>query len=239
MQYLGIDGCRGGWLFSVLTAESHLKVLLYSFLEDGMEELLNAEAVSIDMPMGLVSRKDEERTCDALIRKELGHPFSSSVFNVPCRQAVYTTLYPEANRLNRIICGKGLSVQSWNIVPKIRELDRLLDDYPALKHTLHEGHPELCFKKIRGYSLSHKKKTDEGKDERLKLLNVLSPNTQNNFLKFRNLYLKKAVADDDILDSMVLAYNAKKIATGKYKKFPTHEVLDKNGVRMEVRQFIV
>lgn len=237
MEWIGIDGCRGGWLFSLLSAKGHLKILLYHFLQDGLNHLSKATSIAIDMPMGLVSHPNEERICDALIRTELGHPFSSSVFNVPCRQAVYANNYREANNLNREICGKGLSVQSWNIAPKIKELDQYLANYPTLKLTMHESHPELCFKQLKGHSLSHKKKTAEGKEERLTLLNALFPDIKSSFIVFRSLRPKKDVGDDDMIDSMILAHNAQQIAAGNHKQFPADVVLDKNGIGMGVCVF--
>lgn len=239
MLVVGIDGCKGGWLFSVLSTDDHLQMLLFPFLSDAIAHLLNADAISIDMPMGLISDAGEKRICDALIRKELGHPFSSSVFNVPCKQAVYANNYQEANRLNHKLCGKRLSVQLWNIVPKIRELDIILAEYPSLKKKIHESHPELCFKQLRGEPLVHKKKTAQGKEERIALLKGLFPDIKNEFLTFRKLYLKKNVADDDILDSMVLAHNAQQIASGNYKQFPKDDIMDKNEVKMAVRVFNV
>ncbi|SMO43151.1 Predicted nuclease (RNAse H fold) [Saccharicrinis carchari] len=235
MQCIGIDGCRGGWLFTVWKAEGDCQLYLYPFLKDGIVHLSDATAIAVDMPMGLVSHPDEERTCDTLIRKELGHPFSASVFNTPCRQAVYAADYTKAKHVNKELCQKGLSVQSWNIVPKIRELDQLLNHHPSLKKTMHESHPELCFKYLNGQPLSHKKKTCEGKDERMSLLKPHFPCVYDTFLKFRKLHLKKDLADDDILDSMILALNALQIAVGNYKQFPSDTVLDKNEIRMGVR----
>ncbi|MGQ1786238.1 MULTISPECIES: DUF429 domain-containing protein [unclassified Saccharicrinis] len=232
--YIGIDGCRGGWLFSVLDDNRELNIKLFRNLTDGIDLLRQSEAVSIDMPMGIVSEKGEERVCDALARKELGHPFSSSVFNVPCRQAVYAGSYPEANALNREIQGKGISIQAWNIVPKIKELDMFLDEHPILKEKLHESHPELCFKNLKGAALSYKKKTVEGVRERLVLLKTLYPNIEKHFHVFRNQFFKKDVVDDDVLDSMVLVFNAMEIAKGNYNQFPDCERKNNCGIRMVV-----
>ncbi len=232
--YIGIDGCRGGWLCSILKETGKLEIKLLRFLKDGIELLINSRVVSIDMPMGLVSKEGEKRICDNLIRKELGHPFSSTVFNVPCRQAVYAENYGEANRLNKTIQGKGLSVQTWNIVPKIKELDVLLMENIDLRGLLKEGHPELCFKNLKGNTLTHKKKTKEGINERISLLQKVYPNILDQFKQIRNSFFKKDVADDDILDSIVLAFNARGIFNTDYTMFPKLQVFDDKGIGMNV-----
>ncbi|WP_075590673.1 DUF429 domain-containing protein [Labilibacter marinus] len=232
--YTGIDGCRGGWLLSTLDVDLKLYVQLYTSLESAIKILQTSKVVSIDMPMGLVHENTEQRDCDVSLRKELGSPFSSSVFNVPCHQAVYAHDYPKANRVNKEILGKGLSIQSWNIVPKIKELDKLLRKYPELKQNMFEGHPELCFKYLKGQSLNYKKKTQEGKEERLQLLERNFPHIKKLFESVRSQFLKKDVADDDILDSIVLSINAKEIAKGNYVKFPTTEQRNKDSIVMQV-----
>ncbi len=217
--YIGIDGCRGGWLFSSLSEAGHMELKLFRTLKESISILNQAHVICIDMPMGLVTEAGEERICDAVIRKELGHPFSSSVFNVPCQQAVYAPDYITANLMNREIQGKGISIQSWNIVPKIKELDTLLLDNASLNNKFCESHPELCFKSLKGETLTFKKKTKEGFAERLNLLRQKSGEINPELCKF----LKKDVANDDILDSMVLAFNALKVAQGQYVVYPPND----------------
>lgn len=53
----------------------------------------------------------------------LGPGRGSSVFPVPCRQAVHSETYHEASKINKEVLGRGLSKQGWGIVPKIREVD--------------------------------------------------------------------------------------------------------------------
>ena len=67
--YLGVDGCRGGWIACIL---DHGELLLKRF--DSLEELTafypDFDAFLIDMAIGLRSRADQLRP-DDLARKEL------------------------------------------------------------------------------------------------------------------------------------------------------------------------
>ena len=118
---------------------------------------------------------------------------------------MYANDYHEANRINKDVLGKGISVQAWNICAKIKELDIFLTQHPHLKFKFKERHPELCFKRIKGSSLKFKKKTKEGFEERMKLLKTKYLDLEFAYNRGRNVFLKKDVANDDILDSLVLA----------------------------------
>jgi hypothetical protein len=80
--------------------------------------------VLVDIPIGLPS--NGRRACDLEARRLLGRPRASSVFPVPCREAVYENSYAEACRLNKQKLGIQISKQTWNIVKKIAEIDSYL-----------------------------------------------------------------------------------------------------------------
>ncbi len=205
---IGIDGCRGGWLFTTINKNKVISISLFSKMSDAIEVLKGAKSVYIDMPIGLVDKKDEVREIDLQIRKKLGHPFSSSVFTVPCKQSVYAKDFEAATQINRDVLGKGISIQAWNICAKIKELDIFLNQNTLLKPMFYETHPELCFKQMNGKSLVYKKKTQEGFEERLIILERLDKSIRNVFHQSRQQFLKKHVANDDMLDSLVLAYSS-------------------------------
>ena len=73
---------------------------------------------------------------------------SSSVFSVPCRDAIYASTYQQAVEISRASSADQLafSLQAFNIFPKIRELDRWLRSNTERAHQLTEVHPELCFR---------------------------------------------------------------------------------------------
>ena len=101
------------------------------------------------MPIGLP--RAGRRACDLLAKQALGkaHP---RVFLAPPRDVLAATSYDDAGARHRAHAdGLGLSVQTWNIVDKIREVDAVADD-PRLV----EVHPELSFARLAGAVLVSK-----------------------------------------------------------------------------------
>ena len=65
--------------------------------------------------------------------------------------------------------GGGLSIQSFNIQPRIREVDAMLT--PAVQDRICEAHPELAFRHLNsGRPLTSRKHTEAGRQERVRLL---------------------------------------------------------------------
>ena len=124
---------------------------VHSNLESLLLNLPEKYLVLIDIPIGLP--KKESRLCDRLARNKLG-PRRSSVFTVPCREAVYAKNYKEACHTNLRFLEKKISIQAWNICPKIQEADLLLQKHPELKEQWLEAHPELAFQALN-LSLIH------------------------------------------------------------------------------------
>lgn len=82
-------------------------------------------------------------------RKELG-PRASTIFPVPCRQAVYAGSEEEQKQANIQVLGKSLAKQSISIIPKIRELDEFMDNHLEYRNRILESHPELAFTRLSG-----------------------------------------------------------------------------------------
>jgi predicted RNase H-like nuclease len=232
--YTGVDGCKGGWLISTINDAFFVSVSLVNSLEEAIPLFNNSRFISIDMPMGLSESKEEDRLCDALIRKELGFPYSSSVFSVPCRQAVYAEDYETANQINKQILGKGVSKQVWNICSKIKELDCFVNNYPKFREKIAEAHPELCFKVLKSQNLNFKKREEEGIKERLHLLSLYIKQVQIEYASLCKRWPGSKVKPDDIVDSMVLAVNSYFVFIGKYHVFPEKICTNAEGIKMNV-----
>ena len=122
-------------------------------------------SIAVDMPIGLLERAAPGgRECDREARALLGRPRASSVFSPPTRKALAARRYEEVAALN----GAGMSKEAFNILPKIREVDALMD--AALQDTVVEAHPELAFCRFAGRPMRHNKRTPDGRRERLSLL---------------------------------------------------------------------
>ena len=167
---MGIDGCRSGWL--VAAADAALSSIRFQLVDDLGTLIERAERrgalIAIDMPIGLAD--DGPRACDLEARRMLGRPRGSSVFAPPCRSALAGTTYGRACVLSRRALGVALSMQCFNIMAKIREVDALLT--PARQRFVREAHPELVFALLSGRShgLVEPKRTAAGERRRLRLL---------------------------------------------------------------------
>lgn len=229
--FIGIDGCRGGWVAAIL--EDDLKLIFSQTLEELREEIISSSITLIDMPMGLKSQGVGERICDIEARKFLKKR-KMSIFPVPCRQAVYSSSYIEANETNRRILGKGLSKQSYNLFSKIMEIDTLLSQDKTILKSIHEGHPEISFARIGGGEMLHNKKTVEGFQERLAVIEEFLPVAGAAVETFMKRYKRSIVAKDDILDAIALALAAKLSFSNGYLLIPEDSPVDSLGIPMRI-----
>lgn len=206
------------------------------------------EVIAIDIPIGLLDKPQSGgRECDRQARKLLGRR-ASSIFSPPTRSMLNATRYGQVRT-------HGLSIQAFNLLPKIREVDRLLT--PELQQRIHEAHPELAFTSLAGAPMQYNKKTQEGREERQRVLEPLfhrrgeNPTFTPPFAKggqrgstmlitsfvqedfFQN-FPRSQVAPDDILDAYVLAWTALRISNRQAKRVPDHPQTDSKGLRMEI-----
>jgi predicted RNase H-like nuclease len=159
------------------------------------------KTIYVDIPMGLPD--NFARDLESQARKLLPGR-SGSLFPVPCREAVYASSYEEACKTNSEHLGKKLSKQTWNICPKIREVDKLLCSDASLQERVKESHPELAFYLLSPDGPHHSKKTRDGIEERLNVLASYYPPVHEYYDLALGKYTRKLVARDDVLDAMVL-----------------------------------
>lgn len=199
---IGIDGCKSGWCVAHGEIDS-VQIVLIHQIEEVKDLLVRNATALIDMPIGLPDR-DHPRSVEMHARRVATHS-SSSIFQTPCRKAVYASDYEEALRYHRDYIGKGISIQSWHICPKIKEVDTFLRGHPTFVNILKEAHPEVCFHFLQeSHEKLPSKKIKEGAIVRLEILRTWMPSIEETFAKARSTYKKKDVQDDDILDALCL-----------------------------------
>ena len=161
--FVGADGCRAGWFTVLLYGDTDWRVVVFPDVFSLWEKCSSASVILLDVPIGLRERGSQERLCDTEARKLLGSKRRSSVFRVPCRPAIHAKLsYKEASDINEQLTGKRLPCQTWNIIPKIREVDTLLSSHESARSRVREIHPEICFWSLRDAPMKHSKKTEAG-----------------------------------------------------------------------------
>lgn len=201
--------------------------------EELREELNNYDRIFIDMPMGL---EDEvyTRECDALLRKKLGAEYASSVFSPPIRPALHAPSYVEANMQSFEYTEKKLTIQSWNITPKIKILDEFLTSAPDLRAKVFESHPELLFMNLNRGKIFQKKNTKKGLRHRLDLIKVHEPIAADFFRDIKEEFRRNEVEEDDIVDAMVLALAANLSVEKGIKTLPENPPVDSSGLKMAI-----
>ena len=130
---VGVDGCRAGWFVVAITDDGEWSHAVYESAEVLLDRHGDADRILIDIPIGLVDRRPEERKCDLEARRLLGKPRSASVFPVPSRAALSAPTYEDADRMNREHTGRGLSLQAWGILLKFREVEQLMQRHRSLE----------------------------------------------------------------------------------------------------------
>jgi predicted RNase H-like nuclease len=228
---IGIDGCKGGWFYFRFDEDTATFGVARNVAEILVDETAETRAL-IDIPIGLKERGKAERQCDLEARALLRPKRHSSVFPAPCRQALKQDTFEASSEKNRKVTGRGLSRQTWGLVPKIREVDALLIDRPALRTIVREAHPELCFRGLAGGPMSHRKVTREGFDERMTIMKLFEPNTKVLVAAAFLAHGGYDAARDDIVDAFVLALCARH--PGRLKTVPSDPPLDPKGLSMQM-----
>jgi predicted RNase H-like nuclease len=229
----GVDGCRAGWVVVLAHplarhAQEHQVTVCAGF--DEVLALLPTSVVSaVDIPIGLLAEQQPGgRDCDRCARRLLGRR-ASSVFTPPTRPLLDATHYAQVR-------GHGLSIQAFNILPKIREVDRVMT--PTLQHRVYEAHPELAFRSLAGHPLQDRKKTVAGREARLRVLETIpSPlfhGIRTAFEQVLHACKRTDVAPDDLLDAYVLVWTALRIWRAQAHCVPRLPQHDARGLRMEI-----
>ena len=196
---VGVDGCKGGWFYVAITPDGDFR----SGVVDDLPELIDndePQRILVDIPIGL-PLGPEGRQCDLEARQRLGS-LKSAVFPVPIRAILEAEAYADAKFRSVELTGKAIPTQTWAIVPKIKQLEELLQSRG--KAILSEVHPELCFWGLNNETpLRFSKKTHNGFWERLGLLEMACTGVADALRK-----LDTRVAVDDVLDATAAALTA-------------------------------
>lgn len=228
---IGIDGCKGKWI-AVCIREDSFEVEKFESIDEICHRYPDVDCMLIDIPIGLAESSKDIRP-DGFVKKQLGKK-GSSVFQVPCRQAVYTENKAAARAQNIAILGKSLSEQTLGITKAIRQVDEFLQSNPQWKNRLMESHPEFCFSKLNnGIPVYESKTTEEGQQKRLEILQRYYHPTKEVIKKFlSDVPSRKKV--DDVIDALCLAITGKLIRENGPKTIPVEPMLDARGLLMQI-----
>lgn len=230
MLVVGVDGCKGGWLaVSYDTIEGTISPKIHSQFEDVIGTYLQAKCIAVDIPIGLST--SDSRECDKVARRELTKLRGSSVFPAPDPRILDAPSHEEASAMSFRLTGKKISIQSFGILPKVAEVNRLMT--PELQMRIVEIHPEVCFWALAGKRpMQHAKRDFAGFQERRSLLISEMKIAIPSETEARNWV--RGAAADDVLDAIAASWSARRFAEGISKTLPDRPSKDAKGLRMEM-----
>ena len=260
IKYVGVDGCKGGWIGVGLDDSGKACVKVREAFSDLVDCFGDACVILVDIPIGL-PEDTTPRACDIEARKKLGRKRLAAVFPAPPRPFVdkvaltpdwdwtaahgkpFQEAFAEANKWHREkFRNKGLAAQAFGIAPKIAEMDEFMRTRDAASPEIREVHPEICFWALNEQQpMSHKKSNSEGREERLATLrrcaqDINGIDVDAIFKKARDKWTKTRVADDDILDALAAAITAKIVSQNgdRLGTLPENPQTDSKGLPMEM-----
>jgi predicted RNase H-like nuclease len=184
--------------------------------------------MAVDMPIGISS--NGVRQCEVEARASLS-PCGSRVFKTLPRGALRfrQSDWSEANQWSKAQGYGGISKQTWNIRPRILEIDQAV--CAADQDRVFEAHPELAFARLNGGEALASKHLPEGRALRCRLLQESGFGDIGTWLKeLRGTGAKP----DDLMDACALVLTARHIARGTAKELPGAAERDARGLRMSI-----
>ncbi|QSG12253.1 putative nuclease, RNAse H fold [Halapricum desulfuricans] len=237
-RYVGVDWASRGWL-TVATDGEEWTAQMHPSMHSVWFDHRDAAAILVDVPIGLPEAG--RRACDRQAKEFLGDR-ASSVFWTPCREAVEAPTYERARQENESCRGDGLSSQAWGLIPRIREVDRLLRDGVDAEATILESHPEVCFRALGGGESLPSKHDADGLEARRTVLEAVDDSIAGVYEDFEESLIEsqpqwaRRIGEsnrDDLLDAMGLALAAKRGA-GDFRTLPDDPPLDAEGLPMQI-----
>lgn len=224
----GVDGVSRGWV--VVFCDDYLRDMRACFIKQLIELPHNLQVVAVDIPIGLPESGDRE--ADRLARQTLGEPRRRSVFPCPVRSVLGARTWEEACTRNERADGRRLSKQTFGILRKIEEADKLVRSEPWARRIFHEVHPELSFAKWSGRPMVYRKKHQVGREERERL--IAGVFGRSAFGTAREMVRGNHVAAHDLADAFAAVWSASRIIRNEAEQFPRECSIDPKGVPMRI-----
>lgn len=236
----GVDGCKAGWFYIAFGPSEKVRWGIERTIDALVAKAASDDRIFVDIPIGLPNDR-LGRVCDTEARNELCSPRRLSVFSAPVRAVLHHTAnYVRANQISKELTGKGLNKQTFNILPKIKEVDELLGSCGKARKVIREIHPEVCFWALAGNkSMQYKKKILKGFCERLAVLREVWPSISKTIEailedeKVLEEHGRGNLDGDDILDAAAAAITAW-AEPQALKTLPEHPPRDRRGLPMEM-----
>ncbi|ANY05588.1 DUF429 domain-containing protein [Pseudonocardia sp. HH130630-07] len=204
MRIGGVDSGPRGWVVCLLSGTGRARDVTWAVVPDAPGVLAatgGCDAVGVDIPLVLPTGP-ARRPAETLASARLGGA-RSSLFPTPPPAVLDAGSYPDACAAAQRVTGRRISVQTWNIVPKIRQFQQV-----TLPAGVVEAHPELSFRTLAPAVAFASKKTARGAGQRIAALSGWADPAA--LLGD----LPTGTRIDDALDALVCAWTAERVARG-------------------------
>ena len=219
---IGVDACKRGWVFVRLENGEFASAALYERFAVGVGVSSDATVIAVDMPIGYPPTPTLQRAADGAARAMV-RPLTSTVYPAPHPGVLAAPNWEIANSLSRELTEKGLSKQSFALIPKILEVQTVA----TRDERIYEVHPEVSFRALAGHPLTSKKQWNGNAERRTLLVaaGIEIPDVLGD---------AGTAAADDILDAAVAAWSAGRIDAGEAISLPAPPERDYGGRRVAI-----
>jgi predicted RNase H-like nuclease len=220
------------WLSIIKDLESGtLNSIIFKSAAELFAQTPTPAIFAIDIPIGLT--ESGPRQCDIQARRLLGARRGTSVFPAPIRPVMNVASREEADKIHRSIDGRGVNVFSWNLCPRIRDVDTELQKNSHLRVRVYEVHPELSFKALNnGVPIIVAKRNPTGESIRRSLIEKYFGSGA--FDEIRKNHYVKDVANHDINDAFAELWTAEQIYRREAEVIPAEIEFDSVGLKMGI-----
>ena len=228
----GVDGCNFGCVCITKDIENGtLNSMIFKSTAELFARAPSPAVFAIDIPIGLTD--SGPRQCDIQARRLLGARRGTSVFPAPIRPVLNVANREEADKIHRSIDGRGVNVYSWNLYPRILEVDVELQKNSHLIDRVYEVHPEISFRALNdGVPIIAAKRNPEGESIRRSFVENHFGSGAIDMIR-KNHYLQD-VSNHDINDAFSVLWTAERIFRGGAEVIPADIEFDSVGLRMGI-----
>ena len=209
MEVAGADVWKGQWIVVVLADGRFHRAFVAKTIEAAIDQVPNAAAVGIDMPIGL-PEPGKKRPADEMARALVG-PRWQSVFMTPSLDLLEAETHAQANELAVGAGRDGISAQAY----ALRKLILQVQPVARRDSRAYEVHPEVSFVHANGgVHLLWSKSSWNGIHLRRQILVSRGISLPD------DLGAPGGAGCADVLDAAIVAWSAARIAAGKAVRSP-------------------
>jgi len=198
----GVDAALGGWIAVILDGEGFERAeLVPADFAQVLASLLDVQVIGVDVPIGLPT--EGRRRADIEARAFLGVR-RSAVFFAPPAGSFDAKTYADAR-----VRHPSMSAQTWALERAIVDVERYAGD-----PRVHEVHPEVSFRALYASEVPFAKRSWNGSQLRMELLREAGIAIPS------DLGVPGRAPVDDIVDAAIVAWTARRMASGLSKTLP-------------------